>query len=188
MLKICYYIFALVFLVYLIFPGPTRVEEFAQFPNSLKSDEPGDTTQIPNVAAYFTQNFRVDIIPFYKQEFSNKFSFLGLNMPFIRLNHPPLYAGEVIRPYQQSYYLEEFVHPLRESLYVNGWEPYNELGRARFKYSHPIAVQGESYKTKVTLRYYVSPIWVRLVIWLGVVSSVFLLFKVAKKALKENYG
>src|SRR3989344_6329430 len=177
MSKYIFFLFSIILLIYLLLPGPTSVENFPPLPNSLKSTEPGDTTQNPNTSAYFSDYYREKVIPFYKNEFKNHFIYFGIKMPNLELNHPPQYASEVIRPYQQSYYLEEFVHPLRESLYINGWEPYDEAGQPRFKYSHGIVVENQAFNTKTTIKYYASPIWVRLVIWVGIALSIVLIFK-----------
>lgn len=185
-LKYTYIILVLLFLVYLLLPGPSSVEEFEPLPDSLKSTEPGDTIQQPNIVGYFTIYFRKDVIPFYITDFKDKFKYFGFSLPFVRLNHPPEYASLVVRPVIQSYYLEEFVHPLRESLFVNGWEPFDEMGRRRFRYSYVINVEGRHFLTKVNLRYYPSPIWVRLVTWLGIVLAFPALFFLYRKALVKN--
>ena len=186
MLRIIYIAFSILLLIYLLLPAPTKVDEFSALPDSLKSDEPGDTIQQPNIAAYFSNFYREDVIPIYIADFKDKFKFFGIRVPFVRLNHPPEYASVVVRPVVQSYYLEEFVHPLRESLFVSGWEPYDGFGKPRFKYSHPINVEGRHLETKVTLRYYPSSVWVRLITWVGIVLSIPALFYLYRKALAED--
>lgn len=187
MIKYIFGTFSLLFLIYLLLPGPVYVEEFPALPSSLKSKEPGDTYQNPNTVAYFSDYFRADVIPFYLEEFRKKFRYLGLSLPFIRLNHPPQYAQGVIRPHIQSYYLEEFVLPLRESLFVSGWEPFDELGRKRFGYSHGIIVEGRPFKTKVTLKYYTSPLWVRILVWSGMMIFTVCLYRLYQETLKQRY-
>lgn len=174
------------FFLYLLLPGPTKVEQFSPLPNSYKSQEPGDTTQIPNVAAFFTDLSRKEVTSFYYQNFKEVFSFLGINLPIVKLNYPPQAAHDVIRPYQQSYYLEELVYPLKGSLYINGWEPFDEQGNKRYPFSHPITIGDKPYKAKVTIRYYPAPLWVRLVTWGGVVISTLLLYKLSKKIRSER--
>lgn len=187
MIKILFFIISFFLLIYLLLPGPNSVNQFPPLPNSVKSTEPGDSDQNPNTAAYFSDLYRQNVIPFYKEAFSKNFVYFNIKMPYLRLNHPPQYASEVIRPYQQSYYLEEFVHPLRESLYVNGWEPYDEAGKARFKYSHGIVIDQVAFKTKTTIKYYDSPIWVRVLVWMGITVFIFLLFQMFIKInLKKN--
>jgi hypothetical protein len=187
MLKLLFSIFSLIFLAYLLLPAPSKIEDFSSLPDSVKSEEPGDTIQNPNISAYFSDLYRSEVIPFYKNDFNQKFSYFGINLPFTRLNHPPEKAVEVIRPYQQSYYLEELVHPMRESLYINGWEPYDEKGNKRYKYSHGLVVNGREFISKTTLRYYPSPLWIRLVGWAGVMLAILFLYQLARRSLKEKY-
>lgn len=183
------YIFAAFFFLlfcYMLLPGPGDVNEFTPLPNSVPSSEPGDTTQVPQVKAYFSDFFRIDVIPFYKENFLDKFDDFGLKMPFIQVNYPPQEANNVIRQYVQSWYLEELIHPLRESLYINGWEPFDEMGRPRLNISHGIVVNGRSFKSKVTLRYFPSPIFIRLIVWAGIVGSSLLLWQMYKKVAKTQ--
>ncbi len=187
-MKYFFYLFSAILLIYMVLPGPKNVDQFGALPNSLKSTEPGDTTQIANVAAYFSNDFRSFVIPFYKHSFLDNFNYFGIKMPFIGLNHPPEYAALVVRPYIQSWYLEEFVHPLRESLYVNGWEPFDENGARRNKYSFGITINDIPFKSKTTIRYYTSPLWVRILVWAGITFSLVLLYKISKKAFKETYA
>lgn len=53
-------IFNFLFLLYLVKPAP----QIPDLPNSLKSDLPGDTIQIPNVKGYFTNMSRTEVINF----------------------------------------------------------------------------------------------------------------------------
>ncbi len=57
-------------LTYLLLPGPSSVKDIAALPNSVKSSEPGDTIQVPNVAAYFSDMRRKEVTSFYLKEFS----------------------------------------------------------------------------------------------------------------------
>lgn len=188
MIKIIFWVISFLFLVYLLLPGPTKVEQFGQLPNSIKSTEPGDTIQLPNIAAYFSNYWRKGVVPFYRQSFADNFKYLNISLPYIILNHPPERGAEVIKPYIQSWYLEEYIHPLRESLYVNGWEPYDEMGRRRNKYANGIIVDNIVFNSKTTLRYYTSPLWSRVAIWFGITGVVILLYKVSKKIIKETYA
>ena len=72
--------------IYLIFPSPAPLPPL---PNGLKSDEPGDTVQIPGIYAYYTDLSRQEIISFYQNNYTNSRLF---KFPFItyRLNYPPL--------------------------------------------------------------------------------------------------
>jgi hypothetical protein len=184
MLKTIFGFFSLIFLVYLILPGPTSVEEFPSLPGSVKSTLDGDTWQVPNVVGYFSNNYRDFATDFYKKNYQRKTLF-----PFgpIKLNHPPEFAYTAIKDQTQSTYLEEFIYPLRDSLYVNGMEPFEQNGQPKFEGATKFAEGGQGlHDTKVTLRYYPSPLWARLLTWLGVNLAIFLLWKVIRRVLKND--
>jgi len=158
---------------YLLLPPPPGLPAL---PNSLRSDEPGDTIQIKGVSAYYTDLPRKEVVEFYVQNFSRSSFF---NIPFIsyRLNHPPERIREVLRPTQYSTYVEEIVHPLRGSLFVSGYEwakdPFT-LPSERAK--NIMLVNGKVYKFKVTLFIQYASWWKRVLIWWGIFGSIILIF------------
>lgn len=173
-------------LIYLLWPGPESINNFPPLPGSLKSDEPGDTVQTPNIAAYFSQEKRAGITSFYKNSFRN-LSFKIL--PPIRLNHPIEEAKQYIRDEQTGTFLEEYVFPLRGSIFVNGYEPEVE-NRMRKRESNffgdNILIKDNWYVSKTTLRYYpVSLIW-RILIYLGIWVSIFGFIRLSKKIWAER--
>jgi hypothetical protein len=97
-------------LIYLLTPVPLLPD----LPNSIKSDLPGDTVQIPNTTAFFTNMTRTEVINFYQASFSGPFRII--------INHPPERARQIWQDTINSYYLEEFILPFKQSLYVNGFE------------------------------------------------------------------
>ena len=106
--KIFYFLFVIfnIFaLIYLVYPLPSLPD----LPNSVKSNLPGDTVQISHVTAYYTNMSRTEVMNFYKAYYTGLFR--------INLNHPPEKAKQVIVDTIPSYYLEEIVLPLKESLY-----------------------------------------------------------------------
>jgi len=162
-------IFMLIYLVgvfYLVLPEPV-------IPNlepALKSTEPGDTTQIPGVWAYYTNLSRRESVDFYKKAFSRS-PFLGISLPTYILNHPPEYARETIRATQQTNFYEELVHPLRESLFISGWIPKEDKVYLR-QNKKPITdflVEGQIFTAKITLYHVQSPIWARVLVWTGII-------------------
>jgi len=162
---------------YLALPEPV----VPNLPDSLKSTEPGDTWQIPGVWAYYTNLSRREAVDFYQQAFS-KTHFLNLPLPVLRLNHPPEYAQELIRETQRFNFCEELVHPFRESLFVTGWVPSEDEVYLK-KSKKPITeflIEGDLYKTKVTLYHVQSPVWARILVWTGVVGLGSLLGLVTK--------
>jgi len=117
----CFSVF-LLSVAYLLLPPPA---EPPPLPNSFKSIEPGDTVEIPGLFAYYTNMSREDVVYFYQKYFSRS-ALLGIPLLTYRLNHPPEYAWVVIRDTAHSSFLEELVHPFRESWYINGYEPAND--------------------------------------------------------------
>lgn len=152
------FIFVLViFSVYLFSPTP----DFPPLPDSLLSAEPGDTVEIPGVWAYYTNLSRAEILDFYQQAFSRS-AFFGLPLPVVTLNHPPEYGREAIRETTETTFLYELVHPLRDSMYLNGWDPAEDPD---FKAADPtqvIEIEGTFYERKVILRYRDTAWWARL--------------------------
>ena len=167
-------------LVYMIWPGSSRISDFKPLPSSAKSTLEGDTIQIPNVAAYFSDNYRKYVVSYYQQNYQQN---SHLPFPPLRLNHPPEYSWNVIKKHTDSTYLEELVYPLRDSLYVNGFEPFYEDGSPKFWGSAKLNEGNNLWYTKTTLRYYPSNIIIGILVWFGIISSVYLLFKLGKKIL-----
>lgn len=136
--------------VYLLIPSPSFP---SPLPNSPQSREPGDVKDLSHKRAYFTNMSRAEVMDHY----SSVFYLPGLSViPKVRLNYPPEEAFTYIDDQTLSNYLEEFVFPLRESLYVNGYEPGPD--------DDQIAFEGTPYKAKVTVRYYRSNVFARLLV------------------------
>lgn len=172
--------FSMLLLVYMLWPGPTNITDFKPLPDSHKSTLEGDTIQIPNVSAYFSNNYRDFIVPFYSQNYQEKTHFF---LPPLRLNHPPEYSWIAIKRHTDSTYLEELIYPLRDSLYVNGLEPFNPDKSPKFWGSTRFNEGGNLWDTKTTLRFYPSSIWARFLVWFGISSSILLLLRVGKRII-----
>ncbi len=174
----------LVGLVYVLLPGATRVEDFAPIPESTKSGLEGDTWQNKNIAGYFSQWERAAITTYYRQLYNK--SLFGL--PSIRVNHPPEDAKVFVRREQESTFLEEYIHPLRDSLYVNGYEPTIEnamFHKASGFVGNHIEYQGDYYLSKTTLRFHPSFWWARLFNYLAIWGGMIALIKLSTRAMKE---
>lgn len=185
--------FFLIGLVYVLIPGPTMIEQFPPLPNSTKSQLEGDTIQNPNIAAYFADFRRDFIVNFYKQQFMEMHLWRGL-LPPIRINRPPEEAYRYIRDQQESTFLEEYVYPLRESFFVNGYEPLVE----NMIYNRPSNYLGNHiiyreikdsperlYEAKATIRFYPTSIFTRIFIYLSIWILAVMLFKLSMKAIRE---
>lgn len=176
-------------LIYIISPTPTKVTDFSPLPDSLKSDEPGDTFQVSNVAAYFSNFKRAEITKFYQQDFKNNFWF-GKFLPIVSLNHPPLYSKDVIRDQINVTFLEEYFYPLKGSLYIGGYEPAVEndlLHRAHNFVGDHIQLKGKGpyYVSKTTIKFYQAPILGSLIVYIGIWLSILALFELSKKIFKK---
>jgi hypothetical protein len=171
--------FSILFLVYLIWPfGPKSISDFSPLPFSSKSTLSGDTVEVPNVAAYYSNNYRDMVIKYYRNEYQyfTKFFF-----PPLRLNHPPEDAFVAVKDQTQSTYLEEYSYPLRGTLYVNGLEPFDQTTKqTRFAGATYFDADGQKYETKVTLRFYPTSLASRLVVWLGINIFAIIIFKMVK--------
>lgn len=176
---------SIVLLVYLLWPySPSSIEDFSALPDSARSSLSGDTVQIANLKAYFSDNYRGFVIPFYSDQFQKMERF---PFPPLRLNHPPEYAYQTIKDQTQSTYLEEFTYPLRDSIFINGLEPLDEITKEpRYSAATLFEQDGGMYETKVTLRYYPSNLTSRLLVWLGINLSVIFIWKIGRKV--PNHG
>ncbi len=172
-------------LIYLLLPGPTSIADFPALPNSAKSTLSGDTTELPNVVGYFSNNYRNFTTNYYRQAFQKTTLFPFL--PFT-LNYPPEFAFTAIKDQTHSTFLEEYYYPFRESLFINGEEPFLEDGRVRDNYKGAALFEesGGEYQTKIVLRYYPSSIPVRLITWFGICVSIFLLWVMFKRIIWQK--
>lgn len=160
--KLFFFLIFILGTIYLSLPAP---KNFPDLPNSIKSTEPGDTVQIPGVSAYYTDTPRKDVINFYFKYFSRS-PFLGIPLITYKVNHPPERIREVLRETQQSTYVEEIIHPFRESVFVSGFEWENDpFTPPKSRKKNILLVDGKIYKFKVTLFYQESKLWQRLIIF-----------------------
>ena len=153
--KFLYILFSIIFLAYLSLPNP----EFPAPPSdALQSDEPADT-ETPLRRAYFTNFTREEVMNHYKDQFKGLYS----------LNYPPEEAGTIIRDQTRSTFLEEIVHPFRESIFINGFEPKEQ--------KDAIEIAGRSWRQKIIVRYVPSSIWVRLVLGISTIFAMVIVFR-----------
>lgn len=182
-MKYLFVVTSCLLLIYMMMPGPSSVVDFGAFPDSSKSSLSGDTFEIPNVAAYYSNHYRNYVTDFYKTKFESK-----TTLPFspIKLNYPPEFAFTAILDQTKSTYLEEYVYPLRESLFVNGFEPFDETTKEqRFKGGALFESDGIWWETKTNIRYYPSSLQARFITWAGITLATFLLWRFGKKVIFE---
>jgi hypothetical protein len=167
-------IFNLLAVLYLIKPTP----QLPDLVNSVKSDLPGDTTQISNVSAYFTNMTRTEVINFYKTYYYGLFR--------INLNHPPEKAKDIIVDTIQSYYFEEFILPFRGTLYINGFEWANDVfTKEASREKNKIIYNDIEYKAKITIREFPVSIPRRLISFFFTEFSIIVAFYLIKSAYKK---
>lgn len=180
MKKKVFIIFSGLLLIYMLWPGPGKISDFTPLLSSDKSDLPGDTVQVPNVAGYFSDNYREFVMQFFLTDYQKKSRF---PFPPIRLNRPPEYSWKVIKKHTDNTYLEELVYPLRDSLYIAGLEPFYSDGQPKFWGSSKLDFLGHTWYTKTTLRFFPSRTTVRILVWVGIITSLYLLFRLGRKIL-----
>lgn len=117
-------------------------------PDSLVSQEPADTETIYR-RAYYTHLTRAEIMTYYTNYWRR---------PFIKLIVPPEDAQTAIRDQTRSSWLEELVHPLKDSLYVNGFYPTKPTEQFNFDSVH--------WEGKIILHYFPSSLATRFTVLL----------------------
>ena len=154
-IKIIFILFSLVFISYLLLPGPS----FPKPPkDAVQSKEPADT-ETPLRRAYFTNYTREEVMANYKMQFEYS----------LRLNYPPEESGAIIRDQTKSTFLEEIVHPFRESVFVNGFEPKDP--------KDAIVIDGVAWRQKIIVRYVPSSVFVRFFVGFLTLALAFVLMR-----------
>lgn len=170
-------------LIYLSLPDP----KVAHPPNTYLSQEPGDTWQNPGQTAYYTDESRQQVLNFQQSDFSIKF--LNFTLPSYRLNYRPEDTATYIRPHILAYYLEEIIHPFRESLFVGGWTPkLSPISSQLYQVQYDrwaLIREGHEYQSRITLRPYYSPLWVRYLIFTAIFPLTYFVFLQLFSSLKQ---
>jgi len=170
--KILFLIFSVALFVYLLLPNYPFPDPL---PGSVQSMEGADT-ETPLRRGYFTDFTRAEILDFYQKQI-NISPFLNLPLSSLRLNYPPEEAQTLIRDQTHSVFLQEFVHPLRESVFINGFRLESEDGSW---------YKGVHYQYKIIVRFVPSSYISRIIVGLTVVISVLLLWQEVKYFVKHG--
>lgn len=185
--------FLKIFLALIVFLGTVYLclpvaKSFPVLPGSVKSIEPGDTVQMANVAAYYTDMSRKEVLDYYTRYYSRS-PFWGIPLITYRLNHPPERIREVLRNTQQSTFVEEIVHPFRESIFINGFEWNNDpFTPVESRPKNILIVNGVTFQFKITLFYQESKIWQRLLVYYLSMGAIYLLFVSYRQLFKRGKG
>lgn len=159
LLKMLFFLVSLSLFVYVLPKSP----EFPKPPNEFfQSFEPADV-ESPLRRGYYTNLSRDEVMSHYKKEFNNGFVYS------VNLNYPPEEAQTIIRDQTKSTFLEELVHPMREGLYINGFEPKTE--------EYKIIVNGETWRQKIIVRYVPCDVYLRLLIMSLTIASALVLVR-----------
>ena len=94
------------------------------------------------------------------------------------LNYPPEDAQTLIRDQTKATFLEEVVHPMRESIFVAG----NVLGSGMGTFE----ANGQEFKQKVIVKYAGSSIFVRIFIGLSTLGLIWILASEWVKTVKTS--
>ena len=160
--KYVFVFFSIVYLAYLALPTP----EFPlPPPDSVQSHEPADT-ETPLRRAYFTDATREEVLTFYQSQLESNAPFSRIPFLTYRLNYPPEEAYGIIRDQTRSTFLEEIVHPFRESIFVNGFEPKVQ--------KDAITIDGRHWRQKITVKWVPSSLLARLS--LGILTLICIYF------------
>lgn len=152
--RIFYFFLSLLFFIYLILPPPNFPDPL---PDALQSKEPADL-ETPLRRGYFTNATREEVMEHYIVQFRG-----------YRLNYPPEESGTIIRDQTHSTFLEEIVHPFRESIYISGYEPKDT--------NKGLNVEGSSWRQKVIVKYVPSSLIIRIIVGLLIIISLPLVYK-----------
>ena len=185
MKKITIILSAIVFVIgaiYLVLPSPI----YPDLDNAVRSNEPGDTWQHPDQKAFFTNVVRNDVLNELQKKFSLKLG--SITLPSYRLLYRQEETADIVRDQLFSSYFEEVVHPLRESLFINGFEPTNlpAFKNIPAKDVPRPFINGEYYFSKVTLKPVSSPVWARLLVWILIFPATYLTIFSLKRSLRND--
>lgn len=159
---------ALISGLYFGIPSP----DFPRQPHdSVQSLEDADA-ETPSRRTYFTNLSREEILAHYEKELQRG---IFIPLPTYRVHHPPEDAYTLIRDQTRSVHLPEIIHPIRESLFVNFFEPKFAKDEIWYK--------GVHYQRRVTLKYVPTHVLPRVLINL---AAVVFIWYVAKKFAKTT--
>lgn len=162
------------FSFYLFLPSPNFPK---QLPDSVQSLEKADT-ETKWRRAYFTNYTRAEVLGYYQAQLE-KSSLLGISLPTYRLNYPPEDAFVLIRDQTRSTFLEEVVQPFKAYLFVNGFKPKQAKDDIWYK--------GVHYEQKITVKYAVPSIFIRIPITLLALLACFVIVRELGLAVRDSF-
>jgi len=164
LVKIAFALLGIALLIYLVWPAPTFPKTLWDFTSST---EPADK-ESPLRRGYYTNLTREQLMDHYSKEF-------GWGE---RLNYPPEEAQIYIRDQTKATFLEEIVHPMRESLFIAG----NELSVDGGTFE----INGKVFKQKVIVKYVTSNVFMRVLTGLSTLGLIWILASEWIKTVKTS--
>lgn len=174
--KIIYFLVSLLIIIYTSLPNI----KFPDTPdNFVRSHEPADIED-ENRRGYFTNLNRDSVIKYFSDNYSIKISnYIKIKSIFI-LNYPPEDSQTIIRDQTRSTYLQELVFPLRESFFINGFEPKED--------KDVIIVNNKNYTQKTILKMNESVWPLRLIVCFFALTLGYFILGSFFLILRKNYS
>lgn len=170
--KYVYIITSIIFLFYLLLPNPDFPE---QLPDSIQSFEPADI-ETPLRRGYYTNMTRDEVMSFFYNR-SKLSKFFNIPLPTYRLNYPPEEAQTLIRDQTRSTFLEEIVHPFRESFFINGFEPKEDKDM--------IFIDARKWRQKVIVKYVPNSPILRFLVGISTIIAIPFIYLQLTKSLSR---
>jgi hypothetical protein len=156
-----YFVFSALLIFYVALPN----YDFPKPPaDSVRSDEPADM-ESPLRRAYFTDYTRAEVLEWYMSQFRQSV-FGNIPLPTYLLNYPPEESQTIIRDQTRSTFLQEIVHPFRETVFINGYEPAPHDDQNR------IVINGRHWRQKIIVRFIPTNLLLRLAVTLLTVTAI----------------
>lgn len=170
--KILFLIISLFLILYVLLPNSDFPEPP---PDALRSDEPADVETLLR-RGYFTDFSREEVIAHYKNQISSS-KFLSLPLPILRLNYPPEEAQIIIRDQARATFLEELALPMRESFFINGFEPKEA--------KDAIVVNDKKWRQKIIVKHVPSSGLSRLIVIISTLVLLLIVFREWTGSVKD---
>jgi len=184
-MKLKYILLSLVYILGLIYLFPAAPVTPDLLP-STRSTEEGDTIQHPDQKGFYTNLTRKESVSQMQSKYA--LTIFGQKIPSYRLNYRPEEAFGMVRDQLKSSFLEEIVYPMRDSLFVNGWEPQNAPMYANTsKDKIPgLFFDNVAYFSKVTIKPNHSSLVARFIIWTLIFPATYLVYFSLKKSIQNG--
>lgn len=151
-------------------------------PDAIISQEPADL-ETPLRRGYFTDFSRAEVLSWYGKQFDHTHIFgIELKLPTLLFNYPPENAQTLIRDQTASTFLQEYVHPFRESVYINGDKPAIYADKPAF------IVNGETRQRKIIIRSVGSNFLVREALFVASMLALIVLYNGYRKLFRKENG